>query len=289
MSTFTEPAPWRTPAAVRLALYALFALGGAVLVFCSALTLLDLGSRHTTSDVRTYRGVDALVIDGASDVRLTSAPAGDELRVGTRVTEGLSTPDRDSQQRGGTLMLSASCGWFGDCEVGYDIAVPAGTAIHVDASGGDVHATDLTSTVPVELESSGGDVGIDGVTAPELFLSSSAGDVEATGVRSERLTVSSSAGDVDLSLRTAPRSVDAESSAGDVALILPDEVYRLDASSSAGDVDTRRVRTDPSSRRVVRVESSAGDVVVEARRATARSRPSARSAPARAERSPREP
>ena len=267
-TTETQPtAPYRTPAPVRHALYALFGLIGMVLVVVSAISLLDLAARNTTVDVRTYRGVDALVIDDASDVRLTSAPAGEELRVRARVTEGLGTPDRDVEQRDGALMLSSSCGFFfGNCEVEYDIAVPAGTSVRVDATSGDVHAEELTSTVPVELESSAGDVTAVDVSTPELRLSSSAGDVEARGVRAERVSAESSAGDVVLSLRTAPERVDADSSAGDVEIVLPDEVYRVDASTSAGEVDTSDVRNDPTSRRVVNAESSAGDVRIEARR-----------------------
>jgi DUF4097 and DUF4098 domain-containing protein YvlB len=104
------------------------------------------------------------------------------------------------------------------------------------------------------------------VTAPELRLSSSAGDVDATDVRADRVIAESSAGDVSLSLRSAPVRVDADSSAGDVEIVVPDEVYSVDASTSAGDVDSRRVRNDPASDRVIRARSSAGDVTVEARR-----------------------
>jgi Putative adhesin len=260
-------APYRTPRAVRTGLYSLFALIGVVLVLCGAMELLDLAARKTTVETNTYRGVDALVIDDASDVRLTSAPPGDELRVVARVTEGLGTPQRDVEQSGGTLALASSCGFFFDsCDVKYDVAVPRGTAVRVDANSGDVRAEDLTSTVPVELKSSAGDVSVTDVSAPELRLSSSAGDVEGRGVRAERVNAESSAGDVFLSLRSAPDRVDAESSAGDVDIVLPDELYRVDANTSAGDTDTRDVRTDPASKRVVNVSSSAGDVRVEARR-----------------------
>jgi hypothetical protein len=272
MTTQTQPAapaPYRTPAAVRLALYVLFGLAGVFFVVIGTTSLLDLAARKTTVEVTRYTGVDTLVVDEASDVTLTSTPAAGELQVRARVTEGLRTPDRDVEQRGGTLRLSSSCGFlFGDsnCNVDYEIAVPAGTAVRVDATSGDVRAEDLTSTVPLELESSAGDVSLTDVTAPELVLSSSAGDVDATGVRAERVSAESSAGDVTLSLRSAPMRVDADSSAGDVEVVVPDEVYRVDASSSAGDVDSRRVRNDPASNRVIRARSSAGDVTIEARR-----------------------
>jgi len=261
------PAPYRTPAPVRLALFAVAAVVGVLLVAAGTISLLDLAARHTTEELHSYTGVRALDIDDASDVRLTSAPAGSELEVRSHITAGLSNPETEVRRRDGTLTLSASCPQLfgGTCDVDYEIAVPAGTAVDVDASAGDVTAEDLTSSVPIELESSAGDITVTDVSAPELRLGSSAGDLDASGVRAAVVRADSSAGDVSLSLRTAPDRVDIESSAGDVDLVLPDETYRIDASASAGDVDDREVRTDPDSRRLVRVRSSAGDIRIEAR------------------------
>jgi hypothetical protein len=263
------PRPYRTPAAVRRALFALAALSGLFLVAGGTMAALDLAARKTTEQVRTYTGIRGLDIADAGDVRLTSAPAGAPVQVRARVTEGLRSPQRDVQRRAdGTLALSSSCPVVigGSCDVDYEIAVPAGTAVRVDANGGDVRAEDLVSTLPVELTSSGGDITASGVTAPELRLSSSAGDVDASGVRAGVVRAQSSGGDVSLSLRTPPDRLDAGSSAGDVEIVLPDETYRIDASTSAGDVDDRQVRNDPSSPRIVHARSSAGDVVIEARR-----------------------
>lgn len=262
------PAPYRTPAPVRRALLAVAAALGLFLVAVSTISLLDLAASHTTEELRSYTGVRALDIDDASDVRLTSAPAGSAMEVRAQVTSGLRSPRTDVRRReDGTLELSASCPslFGGRCEVDYEIAVPAGTAVRVDASAGDVTAEDLTSPVPVELGSSAGDITVIDVSTPELRVESSAGDLDASGVRARAVHADSSAGDVSLSLRTAPERVDIESSAGDVDLVLPDETYRIDASASAGDVDDRQVRNDPASRRVVRVRSSAGDIRIEAR------------------------
>jgi hypothetical protein len=263
------PAPYRTPVAIRRALFVLAGLLGLFLVASGTKELLDLAARHTTEQVRTYTGIRALDIDDASDVRLTSAPVGSPLQVRTRVTEGLASPDRDARRRAdGTLELSSSCSWlFGDsCSVDYEIAVPAGTAVRADASGGDVVAEDLVSTLPVELDSSGGDITVIDVTTPELRVSSSGGDVDASGARADIADATSSGGDVSLSLRTAPDRLDAVSSGGDVELVLPDETYRVDANASGGDVNDQDVRTDPSSPRIIRARSSGGDVRIEARR-----------------------
>ena len=271
MATQTQPpapAPYRTPRSVRRALFAVAAVAGLFLVAGGAISLLDLAARHTTEELHSYAGVQALDIDDASDVRLTSAPAGSELEVRSHITAGLSSPETDVRRRDdGTLMLSSSCPQLfgGRCEVDYEIAVPAGTVVHVDARAGDVTAEDLTSSAPIELESSAGDITVTDVSAPELRLGSSAGDVDAAGVRAAVVRADSSAGDVSLSLRTAPDRVDVESSAGDVDIVVPDETYRVDASASAGDVDDRQVRSDPDSPRLIRVRSSAGDIRIEAR------------------------
>jgi Toastrack DUF4097 len=271
MSAITSPPPrpYRTPRAVRRALFVLAALVGLLMVAVTTESLLDLAARKTTESVRTYDGVRALDISDASDVRLTSAPAGTPLQIRARVTEGLRSPDRDVRRRSdSTLELTSSCPvlFGGSCDVDYEIAVPAGTAVRVDANGGDVVAEDLVSTLPVRLESSGGDITAVDVTAPVLNLSSSAGDVDASGISAGTVTAESSAGDVSLSLLAPPDRVDADSSAGDVELVLPDETYRVDASTSAGDVDDRNVRTDPDSPRIVHARSSAGDIRIEARR-----------------------
>lgn len=266
MSTLAPPAPaYRTPPAIRRALFLLAGLLAAALVAMGSYELLDHASRHTTTQRASYDGVRELVIDGASDVTLTSAPAGAPVQVLARVTEGLRSPSRTAERGpGGRLALSASCPGFlgGQCGVSYEIRVPSGTLVRAEADSGDVVAENLVSSQPVELGSSAGDVTAIGVEAPAIALSSSAGDVEGRALSAARIEADSSAGDVLLSLRTPAERLNAESSAGDVDVVVPDAVYRLDASSSAGDVDAARISTDPQSPRAITAHSSAGDVTV---------------------------
>jgi hypothetical protein len=270
LSTLAKPAPaYRTPPAIRRALLAAAGLLALALVALGTYNLLDLAARHTTTQRATYDGVRALVIDGASDVSLTSAPAGAPVQVLARVTEGLRSPSRSAERGGdGTLTLSDSCPAFlgGQCGVSYEIRVPSGTLVRAEADAGDVVAENLVSTQPVELGSSAGDVTAIDVTAPSITLSSSAGDVEARRLSAGRIDAGSSAGDVLLSLRTPAERLSAESSAGDVDIVVPDAVYRLDATTSAGDVDSGGIRTDPDSPRTISAHSSAGDVTVAAAR-----------------------
>jgi hypothetical protein len=298
VSTLTQPAPARrTPLPVRRALLVVAALTALFLVATGAYNLLDVASRHTTTKQASFASVRELVVEDAGDVRLTGAPAGAPLRVVTRITEGVREPGRSAvRTAGGGLRLSSSCpGFFGgQCGVDYEISVPAGTAVRVDASEGDVAAEDLTTTRPLVLHSSAGDVRATDVAAPSIALSSSAGDVQARELSGERIEAGSSAGDVVASIKTPAERLLAHSSAGNVELLVPNAIYRVDATSSAGDVDADSVRTDPSAPRTITAHSSAGDVRIAAADANARrsapvrarSRPSARSAGAPGRQSP---
>jgi Putative adhesin len=265
----TQPAPpqHRTPVAIRRALLVVSALFAFVAVAWGAFSLLDLAARHTTTERATYDGVRALVIEDASDVRLVGAPAASSLQVVARVTEGLWSPDRSSERpAGGELRLSSSCPVLSgsSCSVDYTIRVPSGTVVRAGASGGDVVAENLSTTRPLELASSAGDVTAIDITAPSIVLSSSAGDVIARGLSTRGLRAESSAGDVAVALDTVAERLVAQSSAGDVDVLVPDAVYNVDATSSAGDENTR-IRSDPESRRELTAHSSAGDVSVAAR------------------------
>jgi Putative adhesin len=267
-ATVPQPAPaHRTPLPIRRALFVVAALLALFLMLVGAYNIVDVASRHTTTERASFDGVRSLVIEDASDVRLTGAPARAPLEVVTRATEGLRTPERSVERGpGGELSLGSSCpGFFGgQCSVDYTISVPAGTVVRAEADAGDIVAERLTTTEPLMLDSSAGDVEAIDVTAPSIELSSSAGDVEGRGLSAERIDLHSSAGDVEASLDTPAQRLIAESSAGDVELLVPDVVYDLSASSSAGDVDAR-VASDPDSRRVLTAHSSAGDVSVAVR------------------------
>ena len=268
MSAVTQPAPaHRTPLAIRRVLFVAAALLGLFLVVVGAFNIIDVASRKVTTERASYDGVRTLVVDGASDVRLTGAAEGSALEVVTRSTEGLRGPDHSVERgAGGELRLSSSCPSFltSQCGVDYTISVPSGTVVRAEADAGDVTAERLETSEPLVLDTSAGDVEASDVTAPSIELSSSAGDVEARDLRADAVRLESSAGDVIASLATAPRELIADSSAGDVELLVPNAIYRVDATSSAGDVDAGRLRTDPSATRSITAHSSAGDVFVAA-------------------------
>jgi hypothetical protein len=269
MATATAPAPYRTPRALRTALLVAAAVIALLFVFWGAISLLQVATRHTTTEVRTYDDVTALVVDDESDIRITSAPAGAPLVVRARMTESLVTPERHARRGDdGSLIISSSCSpalFSGFCSVDYDIAVPAGTAIRADTSAGDVTLDDVRSTVPTELHSSAGDITVMGATTPALRLSTDAGDIRASGVRADVVEADTAAGDIDASLQGVARRIDVRSSAGDIGMVVPDVTYRLETRTSAGDIDDQDVRTAPDAPRRIRATTSAGDIRIETR------------------------
>ena len=269
MSTTTAALPvptHRTPRGLRIALVVVVALLGLATIAYGAWALLDLTARHTFERHAAYAGVRTLVVgNDVGDVDLRPAPAGSPLRVTTRVTEGLVTPQARVERRGGRLRLSATrpSPFAQEAKVDYTIAVPAGTSLLVDASTSDLRVRDYASRTPLTLKSSGGDIRLEGVSVPSLHLESSAGDIRADGVRAAAIDIGSSAGDITLDAVTAPRSLKAESSAGDIRLTVPDVPYRVQASSSAGDVRDSNIRQDPHASHRIEAKSSAGDVRIE--------------------------
>jgi hypothetical protein len=149
------------------------------------------------------------------------------------------------------------------CVIDYDIAVPPEVRVVVAAASGDVEAADLRMDHPLLLRSAAGDVAGERVVAPELDTGSSAGDVRLRDIRSPRIDAHSSAGDVRVDALAPLRRLTARSSAGDVVVVVPEGVYALRASAGAGDVRAGAISTDPDSRRVLELRSSAGDVRAE--------------------------
>lgn len=236
-----------------------------LLVVLGTEQLVDVAAQVAVTERSEHEGVDRIVVEDASDVTLTSAPAGTPLRVVARVTKGLSAPDRREDREGATLRLDSSCPLiFADsCAVDYELAIPPDVEVRIDARGGDVEALGLRSERAIVLHSSAGDVDADGIVAPELRATSSAGDVALIDVEAERITARTTAGDVHVEAGTPFDALSATSTAGDASVLVPDDVYALDARTTAGDVDARSLRTDPDAPRRLTVTSTAGDVRVE--------------------------
>jgi hypothetical protein len=217
-----------------------------ILTICSALNVAGwtVGTAHR-SEHRVLRGdLQQVRIDGGSgDVTLVPT-SGRNVVVDSRAEGTLWLPKLDTRIDGDRVTVNGHCHVvvFGSCGATFVVHVPAGVAVRVRASSGDVRASGLSG--PVALETS-------------------SGDVAGTELSAAVVSAHADSGDVDVDLVSAPRSVSASASSGDVSITVPrgDEAYDAQVESSFGDRHVG-VRTDPGSARRLRAVTSAGDVTI---------------------------
>jgi hypothetical protein len=206
--------------------------------------------KHTTTKyVYPVGKVRRLVLDvpQGGDVHVTTGRS--VLLVERRRTVEGRAVHAKRRLRKGVLTVSDTCGGhdvFGRavCAADFDVIVPAGVALDVSTSDGDVT--------------------VDG-RPTSLRVSTIDGDVEVRGcvVRS---TLQSQNGDLNVTTSCAPTTLVVGTSDGDVAIRLPAGRYALRTLTSDGDVHVSGVIRDPRARRVVHVSTSSGDIDVEALR-----------------------
>jgi DUF4097 and DUF4098 domain-containing protein YvlB len=178
------------------------------------------------------------------------------------LTRGLQNPTVSERVVGSTLVIESDCFPLGNtwCDVSYVLDIPASVDVHVDTALGSIRLSDLTGSA--DLSSATGSITVEGATG-NLRLDSGAGSVHGTGLGSSRVQASSGAGSVALAFATPPDLVDAEAGAGSVDIELPrgDATYRVEDVKNEGNLRVA-VTTDPTSNRVLKLESGAGSVSV---------------------------
>jgi DUF4097 and DUF4098 domain-containing protein YvlB len=198
-----------------------------------------------STEMRSYQ------VDGRVDRLDVDSQDGDvEVRAGdgpVRVTETVhyrgAKPSTTHAVEGGTLDLrNDDCaGPRFNCSVAYLVELPAGTAVKVRTSSGEIRLSGLTGDVTVDT---------------------SAGEISGTGLGSAHTLAHTSAGKITLRYTAAPSAVDAKTSAGEVDIRLAGaESYAIDADTRAG--HTRiEVPTDPAATRKISAHSSAGGITI---------------------------
>jgi hypothetical protein len=201
------------------------------------------------------------------------------VTIDSSVKGSIHAPVLRAVKDGTTVRINGNCPEisFGPCHARIVIRVPAGTAVDVRAGSGDVTADGLSGKVKLEtgsgdvnatgltgdsdLHTSSGDVNvraIRGVTA----LRSGSGDINAEDLGTTDMTADTASGDVELDFAQAPEMVDARTSSGDVDVSVPEGgTYRVEADSGSGDQHLN-VKIDPSATRIIRAQTSSGDVTV---------------------------
>jgi hypothetical protein len=244
----------------------LIALGGvfaAVTIAYGVLTAISLMAHSKSrSDISLPGDITDIELDLSSGDVVLIGDGGDKI-TGTRTVErGLKSPKYSEKRTGSTLKLSASCSALFDlnCNVRYELHVPANVIVRGSSSGGSIRTDRVTGAVSVD--SSGGNVTVIGTQGP-VDISSSGGSVKVLQSRSATVKADSSGGGVRVEFIDPPSDVDVSSSGGGVTVIVPDTegAYQVDASSSGGGT-TIDVRTDKSSPRHIKADSSGGGVTV---------------------------
>ena len=215
-------------------------LGGAT---STAPEMLRQQGTHETafpSDVTT------LILEAPrGDVEVREVLGAESPRVESRSTWALTRPDvTTTTDDDGSVRVEAPCTGvnLGVCSVDLVAWVPAGTALQIDTSFGDV---DVTTSGTVVVEGTGGDITVDG-SPTEASLSATLGDI-------------------DLRSSVAPDQVRIRSTLGAVAVQVPAEAYAVSTDSSQGSVTIDPdVRRDADAPHTLDLETTLGDIDIDA-------------------------
>jgi hypothetical protein len=201
------------------------------------------------------------VESGSGDITLVPA-RGEEVRIDSRSEGTLYAPRPRVEVVAGTVDVDGGCSplGLGPCSSRLVIEVPDGIPVRVDLAAGDVTATALSGNV--DLSTSSGDVRVRSL-AGRVELETSSGDIDAAGLRAHTVRGESSSGDVELEFAAAPQTAEADTSAGDARIAVPPgrESYRVEVDSSGGSSESV-VSRDPSSARLLRARTRAGDALI---------------------------
>jgi DUF4097 and DUF4098 domain-containing protein YvlB len=207
---------------------------------------------------------------GASDVTVETDATATGTRI-RRVINGGTDPGPSYQVSGGVLTLNGVCG--PDCRVDFVVTTPPGVAVKGELRSGDVllsgtGAVDLrltsgdvmveNSTGAVKVRATSGDLNV--VGGSEVSLESHSGDLSVLDV-SGPVTARATSGNIDLKLNKVT-SVTASVSNGDVDLMVPPGDYRLRTVTGSGDQEITGIRDDPTSKDVLDLRTSSGDLRV---------------------------
>lgn len=264
-----------TPAQVRRSrpgyavLRGVSALVAAVMVGGAGFSLVpDMARQEATSRVALEdvapgalaQTRSVLVEGGRGNVMVREIGAGESPTVTMDSWWAFRKPELNVDEgTGGQLVVSAPCpsGNWGMCTVGFELTVPAGTAVEVRADLGDV---DVFSTGDITVTSSLGDVSVGGDPGT-VRVTTSLGDIRVAGTPGT-VEAEASLGGIRVLAQEPPDLVSATTSLGDVHVEVPGGVsYAVDTDTSQGDQDVR-VRRDLDAPHTLRVRTSLGSIRV---------------------------
>jgi|tagenome__1003787_1003787.scaffolds.fasta_scaffold20899328_2 hypothetical protein len=200
------------------------------------------------------------------------------VTIDSTVKGSIHAPVLRAVKNGAQVRVNGNCPYIslGPCHARIVIRVPAHTGVNVRSGSGDITAAGLAG--PVKLETGSGDVDATGLTG-DSDLHTSSGDVTVRGLRGDtslrtgsgdinaaettnaNLIADTASGDVELDFALPPMMVDASTASGDVNISVPDGTYRVEDDPGSGETH-RNVKSDPAAARVIRAQTSSGDIVI---------------------------
>lgn len=216
--------------------------------------------QHRTRDYRVGGPVRTLVVHGhVGGVRVSGGDVG-EVSVTERIGFRDTAPVTSHRVSMGTLTLDSRCPARDGCTVGYDITLPAATAVRVSDNVGTITLRSLSGRVTASTDV--GNIDLTSVSGP-IEVTGHAGQILGHGVSSPHAVVHLSAGRIDMTFSAAPATLTAASTAGSVTLRVPAGVsYAVHASTTVGSTRVT-VPSSPSSPHVIMATVTTGAVTVE--------------------------
>lgn len=207
-------------------------------------------------------GITTLRIDGDNGRITVRGADTDEITVRAEVSRGLFGIDESAERVGDRYVVSADCPPLGNewCSVEYDVVVPRGMDLEIDAENGSATISDIDGSI--DVSSNNGRVELRDVTGSVIARSNN-GRVIGTGLSSPSADVGSDNGRVELAFVEAPETVEVSTDNGSVDIAVPDVEgdYAVVAEAANGSTNIE-VTSDPNSPRTVSASADNGSITV---------------------------
>lgn len=210
------------------------------------------------------------VVAGSSDVRVdvndasfAFTPSSDgRVHVDVRGSAS-STPTVRVRTANGRTVVEGGCprpGWFTQCSLRLNVALPAGAGLSAVGTNGAITTSGIHGRI--DARTTNGLVDVAGAQG-DLDLHSTNGAVRLTGATSSNVRVETTNGALDLRFTGPPRSLQARSTNGAISVAVPGTTaYAVSATTTNGGVDTTGIRTDPASGNRIVLRTTNGPVQV---------------------------
>jgi hypothetical protein len=223
--------------------------------------------------------VTSLVVQSnGGQVQVTSKPV-DRVHVTETISynQGIDSPPVVTQSvSGGRLSLSDPACTQADCNVDFDVTVPADVTVTASTGGGQVTVSGTAGATlasgggpvratliggPLTVNTGGGPLALRGVSGP-LRADTEGGTLIAQDIAAATATITTGGGPAAITFATAPEKVSVSTDGGPATLAVPGGPYDLTADSEGGPQSVR-IATNPTALPSITITSGGGSLRVE--------------------------